>query len=115
MLQINNTNLLDTDKQLTFDTARLEFSRSSAILVVDIDELLAGENNIALRSTVDMYFNSPKYQEKENWWIKRMALGGLSPSGVVEYNENSDKAVIDRIEDCFLKGAYVVWLIVCSP
>jgi hypothetical protein len=100
--------LLDADKQLTFDTARLEFSRSSSMLVADIDELLYSNNIPKLRKTIDIYFNDPKYLGKENWWIPRYAVGGVSPTGIVEYTETSDKAVIDAIENCILNGKWLL-------
>ena len=112
VVQLNNTNILDSDKQLTFDSALLEYAHSSAVLVVDIDELMYTADLGRLRSLIDNLFATSDLTW-ENVLFGRVALGGVMPGGSVVYSENSDKEVIDRVEECINRGNTMVDQILC--
>lgn len=91
---------------MTFDSARLEFRYCDVMLVADIDELLYTPLDPPgkMKQVVRDFFTSARHMTHENWWFSRSAVGGAVPSGVIEYSENSDKAVITRIENCVIQG-----------
>lgn len=91
--------LLDLDKQLTFDSARLEYQHSSSIFFLDIDELLFPVHPTSPREQVEEFFRSgPK--DAENWRVRRMNVAGTTDTLKLQPDSEISRSLIPKIESC---------------
>jgi hypothetical protein len=104
MSQVSDTLILDLDKQLTFDSARLEYQHASSILFLDIDELLFPINPSAtpLQQIEEYYRTGPK--DFENWRIRRSNVAGTTKSLKLQPDSADSRGLIPEIEACLRDG-----------
>jgi hypothetical protein len=105
--------LLDFDKMITFDSARLEYTASPVMIFLDIDEYiilnLPRKKKILsaklwFNEAMHVMFHPPNGFTLENILIPRFVIGGRTRSGEIKLDPDSPEMGIRLVEDCVQAG-----------
>lgn len=96
--------MLDQDKQLSFDTARLEYSHSVGLLFADIDELLFSPKYP--NNTLKFVENEFKYSQKyaENIRVPRYNIAAKTNNLKIRGTNKTDREIVPILEKCVQSG-----------
>jgi hypothetical protein len=103
LIELSDTLILDLDKQLTFDTARLEYQHSSSLFFLDIDELVFPITPTSPKQQIEEYFRTgPK--TAENWRIRRSNVAGTTDTLKLQPDSALSRSLVPVIEKCVVNG-----------